>query len=387
MIFLQFAILGSYITSFGGYLASVGLAANIGPFYAIGGFIAIFMPALMGILADRRISSQKLYGILHLLLGVCFCCFGFWCSRMMASAHILVSLSLYAIIPMLMIPTIPLAYSTIFAVLKQQGQDSDSNFPKIRVYGTVGFIFSMVTVDLLGIQHSHIQFYLAALFAFILAVWSLGIPDCPPVRREDNSFRYSLSLFRNRQLAVFFALTFCLGMLEKISEAYTNPFFTSLNLPHPNAVLSISRVAEIAGIMMIPLMLRHFGIKKTIAVSIISWTVYYGFLGIGSACGRVWPLLVSMISYGSAFSFFSIAGSIFVENTVDRSLRSTAQGVMSVMTNGFGAVAGAMSAQWLFDSMVPVSGNWEGMWYVLTALTLVLFVLFLFIFRPKEEKK
>jgi len=387
MMFLQFAILGSYITSFGGYLASIGLAGNIGPFYAIGGFIAILLPALMGMLADRKVSSQKLYGILHLLLGIFLCLFGFYCSRRIASGNIYISLLLYSTIPLLVIPTIPLSYSTIFAVLKQRELDSESNFPRIRVYGTVGFIFSMVAVDLLGIQHSHIQFYFAALFAFILAVWSLGIPDCPPVRREGNNLRYSLGLFKNRQLAVFFVLTFCLGMLEKISEAYTNPFFSFLNLSHPNAILSVSRVAEIVGILLIPLMLRKFGIKKTIAGAIISWVVYYGFLGIGSSCGRNWPLLVSMLSYGSAFSFFSISGSIFVENSVDKSLRSTAQGVMSVMTNGIGAVAGAMSAQWLYDSMVPSTGGWGGMWYVLTAFTLLILVLFILFFRPQTDKK
>lgn len=386
MMFLQFAILGSYITSFGGYLASVGLAGHIGPFYAIGGIIAILLPALMGMLADRKISSQKLYGILHLLLGISLSVFGFYCSRKIVSGSIFVSLLLYSTIPLLVIPTIPLSYSTIFAVLKKQGGDEKEDFPRVRVLGTVGFIFSMLAVDFLGIQHSHIQFYVGALFAFILSAWSLGIPDCPPVRREvGNNFVYSLSLFKNRSLAVFYILTFCLGMLEKISEAYTNPFFTSLSLPHPNAVLSVSRVAEVVGILLIPMMLRTFGIKRTIAVAIFSWTAYYGCLGLGGATGQVWPLLISMLSYGSAFSFFSISGSIFVENSVDVSLRSTAQGVMSVMTNGIGAVSGAVFAQWLFDSVVPSSAGWGGMWYVLSAFSILVAVLFLFLFKEGKS--
>jgi len=387
MIFLQFAILGSYITSFGGYLASIGLSGNIGPFYAIGGFIALLLPALMGVLADRKISSQKLYGILHLLLGVFLCLFGFWCSRMISTANVLVSLILYATIPMLVIPTIPLAYSTVFAVLKQQGMDEKKEFPNIRVFGTVGFIFSMLLVDVMGVQHSHIQFFIGAIFAFILSGWSRGIPDCPPVRREvGGGIRYSFSLFRNRQLAVFFVLCFCLGMLEKISEAYTNPFFAEMNLPHPNAVLSISRVTEILGILLIPFMLRSVGMKTTVAVSILSWVVYYGCLGLGGGSGLSWLFIISMISYGTAFSFFSIAGSIFVENSVDMSLRSTAQGVMSVMTNGIGAIVGALSAQWLFDCFVPSTGLWDGMWYVLALFALLLFVMFLFVFRPYRRR-
>ncbi|MBQ0006427.1 MAG: MFS transporter [Alistipes sp.] len=383
MIFLQFAILGSYITSMGGYLASIGLAGHIGYFYAIGGFISLFVPALMGILADTKIASQRLYGYLHLFLAVFLCVFGFYCSSgAITGVNVIWSLLLYAMIPISVIPTIPLAYSTIFAVLKQNGMDSGKEFPRIRVFGTVGFIFSMLAVDLLGVQHSHLQFFVGAFFAFILSGWSFVIPDCPPAGRAGNGAGSSVKLFKSRPLAIFFALSLCFGMLEKISEAYTNPFLASLDVSHPNAILSISRVAEVVGILLIPPMLRYFGIKKTLAVSLFSRIVYYGCLAFGSSNGSIWPLVASMISYGSAFSFFSIAGSIFVENRVEPSFRSTAQGTMSVMTNGFGAIAGSMAAQWLFDSLIPSSSSWSGMWWVLTAFSAVLSVLFILIFKP-----
>lgn len=382
MIFLQFAILGSYITSMGGYLVSIGMGGHIGPFYAIGGFISLFLPALMGILADRNIPSQKLYGWLHLFLGFFLFVFGFYCSKgMITDKDVIWSLLLYAMIPLSVIPTIPLAYSTIFAVLKQNGIDSGKEFPKIRVYGTVGFIFSMLAVDLMGVQHSHLQFFVGALFAFLLSAWSLGIPDCPPAGRGEYSAVFFRKLFKSRPLAVFFALSLCFGMLEKISEAYTNPFLASMDVLHPNALLSVSRVAEVMGILLIPIMVRHFGIKRTIVVSMFSWIVYYGCLALGCYGGSIWPLLVSMISYGIAFSFFSIAGAIFVNSSVEDSLRSTAQGMMSVMTNGIGAMAGSMAAQWLFDSFVPAS-SWSGMWWMLTAFSFLILLLLVFIFKP-----
>lgn len=385
MIFLQFAVLGSYITSMGGYLSSIGLSAHIGVFYAMGGFAALVTPALMGILADRRIPSQRLYGMMHCCLGVCLLSFGVWCRFNISSVNLIWSLIIYSTIPLLVIPTIPLAYSTIYAVLNRNGMNPERDFPRIRVYGTIGFIFSMLAVDFLGLQHSYGQFIFGAVSAFILAAWSFLIPNCPPVQnRERTKLTESLKLFRNPQLCIFFILFFCMGMLEKISEAYTSPFFSSVSVSHPNALLSVSRVAEVCGILAIPFMLRHFGVKKTISTAIAAWVVYYLSLAFGDNGSRFWLLVLSMASYGAAFSFFSIVGSIFVENTVENAFRSTAQGVMTVMTNGLGTIAGSLSAQFLYNSTVAASGGWTPMWVVLASFSLMLFVLFVVIFKQNK---
>jgi len=384
MIFLEFAVLGSYITSMGGYLASIGLSGHIGPFYAVGGFAALVTPALMGILADRKIPSQRLYGMMHLILGIVLLFFGVYCRNWLLTSSVWVSLAVYSLIPLLMIPTIPLAYSTTFAVLKQNGMDVDRLFPRIRVFGTVGFIFSMLAVDLAGVQHSYMQFVVGGCLALILSVWSLKIPDCPPERRERGNWWGNISiLLKNRQLCVFFALSMCLGMLERVSEAYTNPFLSSLNLNHPNAILSISRVAEVLGILLIPMMMMKWGIKVTILVAIASWIVYYAGLGFGNG-GSLLPLIItSMLAYGVAFSFFSISGSIFVENTVSRAERSTAQGFMTMMTNGVGSTVGAMAAQGLFNMFVPSgNGGWSGMWCSITLFTGIVLCCTAIFFKP-----
>lgn len=389
MNFLELAVLGSYIISLGSFLARHGHPQDIGTFYAAGGFISLFTPLLMGLVADRRISSQKLLGMLHLLLGCILISFGLYAKDNIASGNILISLLFYCLIPLTYLPTLPLTISTSFAVLSRNSMDIGRSYPPIRMFGTIGFIIGMVLVDFLGFQYTHGQFFVAACFAFLQALWSMLIPNCPPGQDHTRtSLLSSFKLLKSRSLLVFFAFILCMGIMLKISEAYTNPCLSDAGVVHANALISLSRISEALFILLIPFFLKKIGIRRILMGSILAWCVYYAALGSGDAEGRLYLYIVSMAVYGMAFNFFNIAGSIYLEQNTDDSVRSTAQGMMSLLTNGAGSLIGAVTAQGLVNKLVYRTSNpdWSSVWFILSGLCIILFCVFAVIFKPEKKE-
>jgi len=389
MNFLELGVLGSYIISLGSFLARNGHPQDIGTFYATGGLISLITPLLMGLIADRRISSQKLLGILHLLLGCILILFGLYAKDNIASGNIIFSLLLWCLIPLTYLPTIPLTISTSFAVLTRYSMDIGRAYPPIRMFGTLGFVAGMLLVDYLGLQYTHGQFFVAACFAFLQAALSLRLPDCPP--RQDHtrtSLSDGLKMLKSRNLIIFFAFTLCMGIMLKVSEAYTNPFFSDMGVTHANALISISRISEALFILLIPFFLKKIGIRKIILGAVVAWCIYYAALGLGNPAGRMYLYVLSMIVYGIAFDFFNIAGSIYVEQNTDDSVRSTAQGMISLLTNGAGSLIGAISAQGLVNGLVyqNSSPRWQAVWFILSGTSILLFCIFAVIFRPERTK-
>jgi len=390
MNFLELAVMGSYIISLGSFLARHGHPQDIGTFYATGGLISLITPLLMGLIADRRIASQKLLGVLHLLLGCILVLFGLYAKDHIASGNIILSLLFWCLIPLIYLPTLPLTISTSFHILSRNSMDIGKTYPPIRMFGTIGFVTGMLLVDYLGLQYSHGQFFVAACFAFMQAGLSRSIPDCPPGQDHTHtSLLDAFKMLKSRNLLIFFSFTLCMGIMLKISEAYTNPFFTDKGVEHANALISISRISEALFILLIPFFLKRVGIRKIILGAVVGWFIYYTALGFGSSDGRMYLFVLSMIVYGLAFDFFNIAGSIYVEQNTDDSVRSTAQGMMSLLTNGVGSLIGAISAQKLVNSLVyqSLTPDWQAVWFIMGAFAIVLFCVYSVIFRPGMRDK
>ena len=407
MNFLEFAVWGAYLTSMGSYLASAGFGSIIGWFYSIQGVVSLFMPGIMGIVADRWVPAQKLLSLCHLMAGVFMGAAGIY--GMTSGCEIGVLFTLYALSVAFFMPTIALSYSVAFNALSTNGYDTVKAFPPIRIWGTIGFICTMVTVDLLGFQTTSKQFLVSATLSLVLAMYSLTLPASPVNEQTDKSSSLivrifgldSFKLFKKKKMALFFIFSMFIGVCLQITNGYANPFITSFKdvaeyadtfgAQHANILISLSQISETCCILLIPFFLKKFGIKKVMMIAIFAWVLRFGLFGLGDTGSGLWMFVLSCIVYGVAFDFFNISGALFVDKNTDADTRSSAQGLFMMMTNGFGATVGTLSAQAVVNAFVYDEGvsdalaGWRTSWFIFAGYALVLLVLFALIFRPKEK--
>lgn len=408
--FLEFAVWGAYLTSMGTYLASVGMASQIGWFYSVQGLVSLFMPALMGIVADRWIEAQRLLSGCHLLSGIFMlaaCIYGYQAGDAVQFAPLF---TLYTLSVAFFMPTIALSNSVAYSALDQAGLDTVKAFPPIRVFGTVGFIISMWIVDLGGMQSTPLQFGWSGLLSIVMAAYAITMPHCPVSTGSRKSLSDALglkafALFRNYRMALFFIFSMFLGVCLQITNGFANPFITSFQnidafkdtfgVQHANILISLSQMSETLCILLIPFFLKRFGIKRVMLLAMLAWVLRYLFFAVGDpGSGVVWFVL-SMIVYGVAFDFFNISGSLFVDKETSLDIRNSAQGLFMMMTNGLGASIGTLSAQMVIDRYVNSLGanadpmsvwqGWNTCWYIFAGYALVVAVAFAIMFRYKHE--
>ena len=395
MNFLQFFVWGAWLISFGAYMiVTLGFTGGqVGSIYATMGVAALFMPGLMGIVADRWVNAERLYGVLHLTgAGLLL-----WASTVSDYDTLYVIMLLNAMVYM---PTIALNNALSYRVLEQSGLNVIQKFPPIRVWGTVGFIVSMWMVDLAGWTKSELQLYISAGAAALLGLYGFTMPACPPARDVAKKNIVSalgldaFVLFRRTQMLVFFIFAMMLGAALQITNAFGGAFladFTatypdSFGVKHPNILISISQISETLFILTIPFFLQRFGIKIVMLISIFAWVFRFGLFAVGDPGAGLWMLVLSMIIYGMAFDFFNISGSLFVDREAESTIRASAQGLFMVMTNGLGAFFGSVAAGMVVDYFT-VDGvkDWPSIWFSFAGYALVLGLLFPFLFRYRHD--
>ena len=408
--FMEFAVWGAYLTSMGTYLARVGMAGQIGWFYSVQGFVSLFMPALMGIVADRWMEAQRLLSLSHLLAGIFMLAASVYGYQTGDAVQFAPLFTLYTLSVAFFMPTIALSNSVAYSALDQAGLDTVKAFPPIRVFGTVGFIISMWIVDLGGMQSTPLQFGWSGLLSIVMAAYAITMPHCHVSTGSRKSLSDALglkafALFRNYRMALFFIFSIFLGVCLQITNGFANPFITSFQnidafkdtfgVQHANILISLSQMSETLCILLIPFFLKRFGIKRVMLLAMLAWVLRYLFFAVGDpGSGVVWFVL-SMIVYGVAFDFFNISGSLFVDKETSLDIRNSAQGLFMMMTNGLGASIGTLSAQMVIDRYVNSLGanadpmsvwqGWNTCWYIFAGYALVVAVAFAIMFRYKHE--
>ncbi len=395
MNFLQFFAWGAWLISMGGYMiVTLGFTGiQVGSVYATMGIASLFMPALMGIVADRWINAERLVGISHLLVGVLL----FWAS-FVKDYDTLYWIMLF--VSMFYMPTIALNNTVSYSILEQKGFNIVKDFPPIRVWGTVGFIAAMWIIDLFGWTVSPIQLYLGAAASIALGVYAFTMPACPPENKSKGGSWVSalgldaFVLFKQRKMSIFFIFSMLLGAALQITNTFGEPFLhdfaglypDSFAVQHPSVLMSVSQMSETLFILTIPFFLYKFGIKKVMLMSMFAWVLRFALFGIGNPGGGLTFLILSMIIYGMAFDFFNISGSLFVELEAEPRIRASAQGLFMIMTNGFGAFFGAVASGWVVDYFT-IDGvkNWPNIWFTFTAYALIVGIAFMFLFKYKHN--
>lgn len=402
MNFLEFAVWGSYLTCMGIYLGNIGMAGHIGAFYAMQGIVSIFMPALMGIIADRWIPAQRLLGICHLLAALFMFAAGWYGMVNGEGASFAILFTFYSLSVGFYMPTLALTNSVAYYCLELKGMDTVKEFPPIRVFGTVGFIVAMWFVDIMGFKSTYEQFFVSGAFSLILFLYTFSMPTCP---LSDDANKQSLvdafglrafALFKQKRMAIFFVFSMLLGVSLQITNGFATPFIESFkSLPeyagtfgvkYPVILYSLSQISETLCILMIPFFMKRYGIKNVMLIAMFAWVARFALLGAGNPGAGVWMFILSMIVYGVAFDFFNISGSLFVNDNTDSKIRSSAQGVFMLMTNGIGATLGSFAAQAVVTAYTDANGatQWATCWYIFAAYALVVGVAFAFMFRPRK---
>ena len=411
MLILQYAAWGAYLTSLGRYLGNAGLGPQIKWFFAMQGIVSIFMPTLMGIVADRFIPAQKTLSLCHGLAGLFMLGAGMYGLTAGSGVQFGPLFTLYSLSVAFYMPTIAISNSVAYNAMGKNGMDPVKEFPPLRVFGTVGFIASMLATNFIKIggvamQDNYTQLFSSGILSLILCAYALTMPACEVNRGESKSLAEAFglkafSLFKDGQFAVFFIFSMLLGASLQITNGYANTFLGSFAanpayvdafaVKNSNALIAISQASETLCILLIPICMKKLGIKKVMLLAMFAWVFRFGFFGLGNPA---WPgvllFVLSCIVYGVAFDFFNISGSLYVNENTTPDIRSSAQGVFMLMTNGLGATIGTLAAGKVVE-VIGVFDNpakWSTAWYVFAAYALLVGVLFAILFKdPQKVKK
>ena len=399
MSFLQFFVWGAWLITVSNYwfITKKWGGAEFGAIFSTLGFASLIMPALTGIIADRWVNAERLYGILHILGGLALACIPmvnhpgtfFWV--------IFAAMLCY-------MPTISLSNSVAYNILKTNHFDVIKVFPPIRVWGTIGFIVAMWVTNLTGNKASANQFYIAAAVAVVLGVYSFSLPKCPPLKSTAKGAPLvevlglsAFKLFGSYKIALFFIFSMFLGGALQLTNMYGDVFISefatipeysdSLVVKYSTLIMSISQVSETLFILAISFFLKRFGIKTVMLISMFAWVLRFAFFAYGDPGTGLWMIILSCIVYGMAFDFFNISGSLFIETTTDSRIRSSAQGLFMMMTNGFGAILGSLASGYVIEKYFTTNGtkDWHHIWLSFALYALVIAIGFAFLFKHQHD--
>jgi NHS family xanthosine MFS transporter len=399
MSFLQFFVWGAWLITVANYWFGTKnwSGAEFGAIFSTLGISSIVMPALTGIIADKWINAEKLYGILHILGGL----------ALLYIPQVEDPTTFYYVIFAAMLcymPTISLSNSIAYNILKTNNFDVVKVFPPIRVWGTVGFIAAMWITNLTGNKASYNMFYLSAIAAIILGIYSFTLPKCPPQKliATDASLGEKLGLnafklFGTYKMALFFIFSMFLGGALQLTNMYGDVYLSEFSkvpeyadsfvVKYSTIIMSISQISETLFILAIPFFLKRFGIKQVMLISMLAWVLRFGLFSFGNPVEGLWMIILSCIVYGMAFDFFNISGSLFVETTTDSKIRSSAQGLFMMMSNGFGAFFGGLISGIVIDKFFTHDGirDWHAIWFAFAGYALIIAVLFAIFFKHKHN--
>jgi NHS family xanthosine MFS transporter len=398
---MQFFVWGAWLITIATYFFSnnLGTGAQFGAIFSTLAISSLIMPALTGIIADKWLNAERLYGLLHILYG----------AVLLYVPQVKDADTLYYVILVAMIcymPTISLSNSISYTILKNNNYDVVKVFPPIRVWGTIGFIAAMWITNLTGSKANTNQFIIGGVGAILLGIYAFTLPKCPPQRSiaKDASIIEQLGLnafrlFAKYKVALFFIFSMFLGAALQLTNMYGDTFLDdfkkvpeygpeSFVVKYSTIIMSISQISETVFILTIPFFLKRFGIKKVMLFSMIAWVLRFGLFAYGNPADGLWMIILSCIVYGMAFDFFNISGSLFVETTTDSSIRSSAQGLFMMMTNGVGAFMGSKVSGFVIDKYFTVNGgdkDWHNIWLAFAAYAAVIAVLFWILFKHKHN--
>lgn len=401
--FLEYAIWGSYLTSMGIFFANRGLGSKVGLFFAIQGFVAFIVPILAGYLADKWLSPLKMFRYSHAISFAGLLLIGLY--ALYGGNSFTVYALLFFVLSAGYIPTLSLYFSLSFQELTSQGLDTVKSFPPIRAWGTVGFVVSMWIVNLVKSHLTGLFFIQGAFFSALMLFSSFMLHDSKSTGTDSHT-AFSLAPLKEHSLSVLLLFSFFVGLSLQLSNAYNGPFLDSFAadaafkdaffVRNSVLLLSVSQISETLVIFLIPFFMNRYSIKGVYAIGIVSWIVHFILLAFATPrMPSVLLIILSMLIYGLSFNLYSVATSLYIDKHVPENIRSSAQGFVLMFCNGLGGTIGIVACQFVVNSFTESSvvggvsylvGNWSAIWLFFAAYMTIVLLLFLFLYRKKQER-
>ena len=385
MMFLEFFIWGGWFVTMGTFLSQSFKASGsqLAQAYETQSIGAIIAPFIIGLIADRYFSAQKILGFLHILGAVVLCLAGTSNDFISFYPFVLIYMILY-------MPTLALVNSVAFRQMK----DPSKEFPPIRVFGTVGWIVAGLTIGYLGWESQKLlsyTFYLTACASAILGVFSFTLPDTPPkVEKGDYSISKvlgldALSLLKDTKYLIFFMSSILICVPLAFYYQHANQFLNELGMQKAAAVMTLGQISEALFILLLPIFLKRYGIKISLIVGMLAWVVRYVLFAYGDIGENAWMLIFGVILHGICYDFFFVSGQIYTDYKAGDKFKSSAQGLITLATYGLGMLVGFRLAGYITDQFIISSGHdWTQIWIIPSCFAL--FVLLFFIPTFKNEK-
>jgi nucleoside transporter len=390
MMFLEFFIWGAWFVTLGTYLLKdlktsgieVGAAVTT---QSIGAIVA---PFIIGLIADKFFSAQKILGILHLLGGALL----WWASTATNFSSFYPVILVYMILYM---PTLALVNSVSF----RQMQNPSKEFPPIRVLGTIGWIvagalISWLNWDKQGGEGALVNtFKMAAIASVVLGFFSFTLPSTPPVKRGESTTigeilgLDAIRLLKNSSYLIFFIASIAICIPLAFYYGFANPFFQEKGMQATTVTQSLGQVSEILFMVMIPFFFVRLGVKKMLAVGMLAWALRYVLFAYGDANSNYWMLIAGIVLHGVCYDFFFVTGQIYTDNLAGERFKSAAQGFITLATYGVGMLIGSLIAGRIVDQYKTSESahNWQTIWLIPAGIAAVVMILFLLFFRDKNS--
>lgn len=385
MMFLEFFIWGGWFVTMGTFLsqrfnASGGELAMAYETQSIGAIVA---PFIIGLIADRYFAAQKILGLLHIIGGVLLYQAG--------AANSFESFYPYVFTYMLLyMPTLALVNSVAFRQMK----DPAKEFASIRVLGTVGWIVAGLLIGYFGWEQENLlrnTFTLTAGASIFLGLFSFSLPDTPPKAATEKTSLNSilgleaLTLLKDKRYLFFFIASILICIPLAFYYQHANQFLNEIGMEAAAAKMTLGQLSEVGFMLLLPLFLKRYGIKKTLLVGMLAWVVRYLLFAYGNNGELTWMLIFGILLHGVCYDFFFVSGQIYTDFKAGEQYKSAAQGLITLATYGVGMLIGFRFAGYVTDQFTISGGHqWEQIWLYPAGFALGVLILFLLIF--KDEK-